>query len=60
MAKSRVLDTIKTIYEDMTGKSIDATIIDKNSDIMSAVEEYNSSVNPKIKEQSKDDDTFTM
>lgn len=60
MAKNRVLETIKTMYEDMTGKSIDATIVDKNSDVMSAVEQYNSSVNPKIKDSSSEDDGFSM
>lgn len=48
------------MYEDMTGKSIDATIVDKNSDVMSAVEQYNSSVNPKIKDSSSEDDGFSM
>ena len=60
IAKNRVLETIKTMYEDMTGKSIDATIVDKNSDVMSAVEQYNSSVNPKIKDSSSEDDGFSM
>jgi hypothetical protein len=59
-SKQKVLNTIKKMYEDITGEDIEQKDVDKKADILSVAEQYNSHSNPELKKQKDEEFTFVM
>ena len=56
-AKSRAVDTLKAMLDELTESSYDGEKIDKETDMISKIENYATNTNPKIKTDSSDDDS---
>jgi len=59
-AKTKVVSILKNMYEDLVGKDIEQEKIDKEADILSAAESYNSTVNPDLKKKEENDMTIVL
>ena len=60
MAKGKTIDILRDMYEQLTGSSIDKEIVDKNADVFSQVEQYNSTANPNLKGGDNEEYSFTL
>lgn len=48
-SKSKVISVLKSLYEEFTGEDLESTKVSQQTDLLSAVDSYNSSANPNIK-----------
>jgi hypothetical protein len=48
-SKSKVISVLKSLYEEFTGEDLEKTKVSQQTDLLSAVDSYNSSSNPNIK-----------
>ncbi len=53
-SKSKVLSVLKSLYEEFTGEDLEKTKVWQQTDLLAAVDSYNSSSNPNIKWKSSD------
>ena len=51
-SKSKVISVLKSLYEEFTGEDLEKTKVSQQTDLLSAVDSYNSSSNPNIKTKS--------
>jgi len=55
-SKTKVTSTLKEILYDLTGEDFDETKIDKDIDLLTASEAYNTGANPNLKKKSEEED----
>lgn len=48
-SKSKVISVLKSLYEEFTGEDLEKAKVSQQTDLLSAVDSYNSSSNPNIK-----------
>ena len=51
-SKSKVISVLKSLYEEYTGEDLEKTKVGQQTDLLAAVDSYNSSSNPNIKTKS--------
>jgi len=51
-SKSKVISVLKSLYEEFTGEDLEKTKVSQQTDLLAAVDSYNSSSNPNIKSKS--------
>lgn len=51
-SKSKVISVLKSLYEEFTGEDLEKTKVSQQTDLLAAVDSYNSSSNPNIKTKS--------
>lgn len=59
-SKTKVVSTLKDLLYDLTWEDFDNEKINKDIDILTAAESYNSQSNPKLKAASNEDDWFSI
>ncbi len=51
-SKSKVISVLKSLYEEFTGEDLEKSKVSQQTDLLAAVDSYNSSSNPNIKSKS--------
>lgn len=51
-SKSKVVSILKTLFEEFTGENLEKAQVDKQVDLLTAVDSYNTNANPNIKQKS--------
>lgn len=59
-SKTKVVSTLKDMLYELTGEDFDTSKINKDIDILTAAESYNSMSNPKLKAKNNEDDWFSI
>lgn len=59
-SKTKIISTLKDMLYDMTGEDFDTAKINKDIDILTAAESYNSSSDPQLKAKKQEDDWFAL
>lgn len=57
-AKMKAVDTLKAMLDELTGDSYDGEKIDKETDMISKIEDYATNTNPNIKGNDDEDDSI--